>query len=295
MIVYNGNQPGSGKSLLMRMALCPVHGEPAESSKPNNEELRKILDIAALQSKPYLVLDDVASLYSNELNRFTNSNVHEPRILGKSQTEKRYNVTQVFTTGNMLSLAEDLVRRCLVVDLFEATKATERRFENELTPDWLCLSETRAKFLAALWAIVRHWSENGMPAFKEARHTSASQWASVVGAIVNHLNPGLLPFAKRTFSLGGDESTGALEALICSIASDLESSGGEFTTAQLISAAEERNLIEAIAGHAKDQNKALGHRLKKIRGRTYTDKRKRKFTFGKQDKSYGAVYPFKFV
>jgi hypothetical protein len=295
MIVYNGNQPGSGKSLLMRMALCPVHGEPAESSKPNNEELRKILDIAALQSKPYLVLDDVASLYSNELNRFTNSPVHEPRILGKSQTEKRYNVTQVFTTGNMLSLAEDLVRRCLVVDLFEATKATERRFENELTPDWLCLSETRAKFLAALWAIVRHWSENGMPAFKEARHTSASQWASVVGAIVNHLNPRLLPFAKRTFSLGGDESTAALEALICSIASDLEPSGDKFTTAELISAAEELNLIEAIAGHAKDQRKALGHRLKKIRGRTFTDKRKRKFNFGKQDKSYGAVYPFKFL
>ena len=295
MIVYNGNQPGSGKSLLMRMALCPVHGEPAESSKPNNEELRKILDIAALQSKPYLVLDDVASLYSNELNRFTNSPVHEPRILGKSQTEKRYNVTQVFTTGNMLSLAEDLVRRCVVVDLFEATKATERRFENELTPDWLCLSETRAKFLAALWAIVRHWSENGMPAFKEARHTSASQWASVVGAIVNHLNPDLQPFVKRTFSLGGDESTAALEALICSIASDLEPAGDEFTTAELINMAEELNLIEAIAGHAKDQRKALGHRLKKIRGRTFTDKRKRKFNFGKQDKSYGAVYPFKFL
>ncbi|MDB4785729.1 hypothetical protein OAG70_00465 [bacterium] len=295
MIVYNGNQPGSGKSLLARMALCPVHGEPATTSKPNNEELRKILDIAALESKPYLILDDVASLYSNELNRFVNAPVHEPRILQKSKTETRYNVTQVFATGNMLSLAEDLIRRSLVVDLFEAEKASERKFEKELTPDWLSLRETRAKFLAALWAIVRDWSENGMPAFKEARHTSAPQWASVIGAIVNHLNPGLLPFAKRTFSLGGDESTAALEALICSIASDLEPAGDEFTTAELISAAEELNLLEAIAGHAKDQKKALGHRLKKIRGRTFTDKRNRKFNFGKQDKSYGAVYPFKFL
>ncbi len=295
MIVYNGNQPGSGKSLLMRMALAPVHGEPAESTKPNNEELRKILDIAALNRKPYLALDDVASLHSNELNRFTNSPVHEPRILGQSRTETRFNVTQVFTSGNQLTLAEDLVRRSLVVDLFEPGKATERTFEKELTPDWLCLPETRAQFLAALWAIVREWNENGRPAFKEARHTSASQWAQVVGAIVHNLNPKLKPFAKRTFSLGGDESGAALEALICALASNLPTSGAEFTSAELIDKAEELNLLEAIAGHAKDMRKAIGHKVKRLRGRVFTDASGRRFEFGKRDKSFGAVYPIRFL
>lgn len=295
MIVFNGNQPGSGKSLLMRMALAPVHGEPAESTKPNNEELRKVLDIAALNRKPYLALDDVASLHSNELNRFTNSPVHEPRILGQSRTETRFNVTQVFTSGNQLTLAEDLVRRSLVVDLFEPGKATERTFEKEITPDWLCLPETRAKFLAALWAIVRDWNESGRPACMEARHTSASQWASVIGAIVHHLNPKLKPFAKRTFSLGGDESGAALEALICSLASGLPSAGDEFTTAELIDKAEELNLLEAIAGHAKDPRKAIGHRMKRLRGRVFTDQAGRRFEFGKRDKSFGAVYPIRFL
>ena len=98
MIVYNGNQPGSGKSNLMRMSLAPVHGAPAESSKPNNEELRKILDAVAISRKPYLALDDVANLHSNELNRFTNSAVHDPRILGQSKKLTHFNVTQVFTT-----------------------------------------------------------------------------------------------------------------------------------------------------------------------------------------------------
>ena len=295
MIVFNGNQPGSGKSLLMRMALAPVHGEPAESTKPNNEELRKILDIAALNRKPYLALDDVASLHSNELNRFTNSPVHEPRILGQSRTETRFNVTQVFTSGNQLTLAEDLVRRSLVVDLFEPGKATERTFEKEITPDWLCLAETRARFLAALWAIVREWNEAGRPACKEARHTSASQWASVVGAIVHHFNPNLKPFAKRTFSLGGDESGAALEALICSLASGLPAAGDEFTSAELIDKAEELNLLEAIAGHAKDPRKAIGHRVKRLRGRVFTDQAGRLFEFGKRDKSFGAVYPITFL
>jgi hypothetical protein len=295
MIVYNGNQPGSGKSLLMRIALAPVNGAPAETSKPNNEELRKILDIAALDRKPYLALDDVSNIHSNELNRFIDSQKHQPRILGQSRTEERPNVTQVFTTGNCLTLAEDLVRRCLVVDLFDPGKATERTFEKEITPDWLCLPETRAQFLAALWSIVREWNENGRPACKEARHTSASHWASVIGAIVHHLNPKLKPFAKRTFNLGGDESGAALEALICALASELPTSGEEFTTTQLIDRAESMNLLEAIAGHAKDQRKSIGQSIKRLRGRVFTDDKKRRFEFGKRDKSFGAVYPIRFL
>ncbi|MGC6464532.1 MAG: hypothetical protein ACON5N_03015, partial [Akkermansiaceae bacterium] len=295
MIVYNGNQPGSGKSLLMRMALAPVHGEPAENGKAKDDEFRKVLFTAAKAKKPYLALDDVSSLYSNDLNRFTTTSKHEGRLMGGDSMGEFPAVTQVFTTGNQLTLAEDLVRRSLVVDLFEAGKATERTFEKELTPDWLCLPETRARFLAALWAIVREWNDNGRPACKDARHTSASQWASVIGSIVHHLNPKLKPFAKRTFSLGGDESGDAMEALICALASDLPTSGDEFTTAELIDKAEELNLLEAIAGHAKDQRKAIGHRARKLRGRVFIDQAGRRFEFGKRDKSYGAVYPIRFL
>lgn len=295
MIVFNGNQPGSGKSLLMRMALAPVHGEPAESGKSRDDEFRKMLIATAKARKPYLALDDVSSLHSNDLNRFITTAVHEARVMGSDLMGDYPAVTQVFTTGNQLTLAEDLVRRSLVVDLFEPGKATERTFEKELTPDWLCLPETRARFLAALWAIVREWNEAGRPACKDARHTSASQWASVIGAIVHHLNPELKPFAKRTFSLGGDESGAALEALICALASDLPTSGEEFTTADLIDKAEELNLLEAIAGHAKDPRKAIGHRVKRLRGRVFTDQAGRRFEFGKRDKSFGAVYPIRFL
>ena len=294
MIVYNGNQPGSGKSLLMRMALSPVHGAPAEKTKPNNEELRKILDIAAFKWKPYVALDDVASLHSNDLNAFTNSAVHEPRRLGLSEDEECFNVTQVFTTGNQLIVSEDVVRRIVVVDLFEPGKATERTFEKELTQDWLSLPDTRAQFLAALWAIVREWNENGRPACKEARHTSAGQWANVIGAIVHNFNQQLKPFAKRTFSLGGDESGAATESLLCAIASGLPSSGDEFTASQLLERAEELNLLEVIAGHNKDMRKALGWKMRNLKGRVFTDSKGRRFEFGKRDKSFGASYPFTF-
>lgn len=296
MIVYNANQSGSGKSLLMRMALIPVHGQPATTGKPENAELRKVLDIAAINQKPYLAIDDVVSLQSNDLNRFTNSPVHEPRILGQSRTETRENVTQVFTSGNNLTLTEDLVRRSLVVDLFVPDKATERTFEKEITPEMLCHPDERAKMLAALWAIVRDWNEAGRPACKEARHNSASQWASVVGAIVHFHDPELTPFAKRTYGLGGGDERGeAMEALICALASGLPHNGAEFTTGDLLERAEELHLLEAIAGNYTDQKKGIGQQAKKLRGRVFTDQAGRRFEFGKRSKSYGAVYPIRFL
>ena len=295
MIIYNGNQPGSGKSLLMRMALAPVYGAPAEDSKPGNEELRKKLDTAAMSRKPYLVLDDVSSLHSHDLNRFTSSPVHEARVLGQSRNVVCENVTQVFATGNQLTLAEDLVRRSLVVDLFEPGKAIERTFDKEITPDWLFMPETRAKFLAALWAIVREWNLSGRPHNPDIRHTSAPIWACAVGSIVHHFNPNLKPFAKRNFDLGGDESGAALEALVCSIASGLDEDGAEYKNSELIEIADEKGLLEAIAGHAKDPRKALGHRLKRLRGRQFIDSHGRPYEFGKRDKSFGAVYPIRFL
>lgn len=296
MMIFNGNQSGSGKSLLMRMMLCPAFGPPPESSKPGNEELRKQLDIAAMNRKPFHVIDDVNSLHSNDLNRFTNSPVHEARILGQSRTVICPNVTQVFVTGNQLSIAEDLVRRSLVIDLFEKGKATERTFEKVLTPDWFWQHETRARFLGVLWAIVRDWDEAGRPFHAEARHNSAPVWAGVIGSIVHHFNSKLKPFAKRTFDLGGgDESGAALEALLVAVADASPAAGDEFTTGELIEKAEELGLVEAIAGHAKDPRKALGHRLKRMRGRVFTDGKGRRFEFGKRDKSFGAVYPVRFL
>jgi hypothetical protein len=67
----------------------------------------------------------VGTLDAKELNNFKNWLGHEPRMLGKSKAENRYKLMQVFTIEDMLTLAEDLVRRCLVVDLVPSSKKTE--------------------------------------------------------------------------------------------------------------------------------------------------------------------------
>gem|GEM_PF-6658847 len=67
----------------------------------------------------------MGTLDANDSNSFTNWLVHEPRLLGKSMAENRHKFMQVYTIENMLSLAEDFVRHCLVVDLVCSSKETE--------------------------------------------------------------------------------------------------------------------------------------------------------------------------
>jgi hypothetical protein len=108
LVLVIGNQPGVGKSLLVRTILAPTHGETEEDSKPkSDEELRNVLDAAALAGAPYVFLDDVHNLASNDLNHFISSPTHTPRVKGQSMRVKCANRWQVFATGNHLKIAED--------------------------------------------------------------------------------------------------------------------------------------------------------------------------------------------
>ena len=185
MLIYNANQPGSGKSLLMRVALAPVHGAPSESGKPATEkDFERVLDSAALARKPFLVLDDCQSIHSQSLNRFITSPIHECPLLYSQRLGTIPKVTQVFATGNGLTISADLDRRALVIDLFEPGDAAARSFAKEITPGWLFVPETQARFLAALWALVRRWRDEGAPMMKENRRGSFEEWSAVVGGIV---------------------------------------------------------------------------------------------------------------
>lgn len=295
MIVFNGNQPGTGKSLLMRCALVPVFGMTEEHSKSKSEEeLRKVLDSVTIARRPYLALDDVAYLNSNDLNSFITSPIHAPRILGQSRTISCPNVTQVFSTGNGLKVTPDLERRSLLVDLFEAGRALEKQVENPITSAWLWQAQTRSKFLAAFWALVRHWSEQGSPMRRECTRQSFELYSQTVGSIV--IEAGFCnPFGKRECALGGDEEGRALEMLLAELVGGL-SEGKSFTAAQITEEATQRGYIDSIFPYAvKDTAKALGQRLKKLRGRHLVDSRGRKYEWGKRTVAAGALYQVNFI
>ena len=296
LVIFNANQPGSGKTLLARMVICPAHGMPGETTIPKDEnEFRKILTSAAYGREPFLLLDDVESLRSHALNSFITSTVHKDRVMNSQTTRSISKVTQCLATGNGLRITEDLERRALIVDLFEAREASARTFHHEITSEWLATTETRAKFLAALWAIVRHWRNDGMPNNPQCHRGSFEHWSRIVGSIVTTVlfsNP----FADRQSEMGGDEAGRATVRVLAILAGEGETDHPpEPTPQEVIDVAEREGLLEVIAPDAKEPKKALGHRLRKLRGRQFTDTQGRLFEFGRRDKAAGAVYPIRYL
>lgn len=297
MVVANGNQPGLGKTLLIHAALSPVHGPVEDDSKPKEEsELRSLLGAAALAGAPYIVLDDVGSLHSHDLNKFITSPIHSPRVLGKSLRVRCPNRTQIFATGNGLNLTSDLDRRALVVDLFCPEDAMKRDIRDPLTNSQVFGDEYRRAALGALWALVRHWNEAGRPICREARKPSFESYASLVGSIV--VAGGFAnPFGPRECTSGGDEAGRALERVIAKLAG--EAIFGESANAdQILAALREDDTLDLVCAGAKNdigQRQTVGHKLRKLRGRTLTDSKGRRFEFGRREDAHGARYTFHFL
>ena len=296
LIIFNANQSGSGKSLLMRVALAPVHGPPAESGKPESEnEFEKVLDSAAIARKPFLVLDDCKSIHSQALNRFVTSPMHECRLMHSQRMATVPKITQVIATGNGLSISEDLDRRALVIDLFEPNEAATRRFQKEITPGWLFAPENRARFLAAMWAIVKRWRDAGMPMMKEHRRGSFEEWSGLIGGIVISCNL-TNPFTPRQVDSGGDEAGRALALVIGELVGEaMKETPPVLSTGDILDRAESKGLLDVIVGFAKEPKKALGWRLKKLKGRHLLDSQRRAFEFGRRDMAAGAKYPIGFL
>ena len=279
----------------MRMILAPVHGAPAEGGKQETEkDFESVLDSAAIARKPYLVLDDCKNLQSQALNRFVTSPVHECRLFHSQRLATIPKITQVLATGNRLTVSADLDRRALVIDLFEPGDATARTFKKAITTAWLFSDATRARFLAALWYIVRHWSEKGMPSMEEHVKPSFEDWTALIGGIVTSFGM-TNPCTPRTSASGGDDSTRALLIVIASIVGETAlDMPPTLTTDDIIERATADAQLEVITA-AKEPKRAIGHKMSALKGRHLTDTQGRSFEFGKRDAAKGARYPITFL
>ena len=222
------------------------------------------------------------------------SPVHECRLFHSQRLATIPKITQVLATGNGLTVSADLDRRALVIDLFEPGDATARTFKNAITTGWLFSDATRARFLAALWFIVRRWRDGGMPLMTEQVKPSFEDWTALVGGIVMSIGV-TNPCTPRTSASGGDESTNALKIVIASIVG--EAALDEIlvlTTDLIIERAAADGQLEVITT-AKDPKRSIGHKMSGLKGRHLTDGQGRSFEFGKRDAAKGARYPITFL
>lgn len=313
MAAYVANQPGAGKTLLASMALCHVHGKIASEDYPpgrsGQEEIKKLLDVAAIEQAAVLWFDDVPEyISSHALNRFVTASRHRPRILGKSEKIDVAARTQIFVTGNHTRVTRDLIRRAVVVELFVPGEIQERTFKQEFTQELLTRNEWRSKSLAACWAMVKNWVDKGCEMREHTPLSGFSGYTALVGGVMAAAELDVDPFAEPELPMSGDEETSEMKRLLHAVAAQMRDhpsweNGDPVTLDDIVEVARAEQ-VQLVDGRGRDiigkegdgpvdagARRSIGAQLKKWRGRHLRMEDGRQFQFGRREQMQGSVYP----
>lgn len=223
IICVNANQPGTGKSFMVRCILAPIHGEIGTTSFSNDDtELSKNLNAALFAGSRYIFLDDVKTLSSNALNRYVVSTIITDRELGKNKQFTKNNRIQFFTTGNNLKTTSDVERRTLPIDLFFPDDAPTRAYNSPISEHSILTPSWRKTALEALWGMVKAWQKDGCPRYvKKHNLSSFNAYVDIAANIAIHAGFAD-PFGARQVDLDTGDAVGtALRETITALADDI--------------------------------------------------------------------------
>lgn len=221
--VCTANTAGAGKTLLMKMCIMPVSGSVSLRTLPRKEEAKKVLDIAAMEAANYILFDNIrGKITGEEIEAFITSPEWEGRILGESTKFRVENIATVFFTGNQSTTSADMQERCLFVELFvEEADNRDRVIPRVIDDSFLSVPEERARWLAALWALVRDWDAGGRKNQPKVLMPRFEAWSQIVPAIVISAGYGD-PLAKPEIVGIGDVEIQEMRSLVKALAPGAE-------------------------------------------------------------------------
>jgi hypothetical protein len=188
--IYNANSQRSGKSLLAKISVTPIHGSFKPSTwKSSEEELNKVIDSMVLGGSTYICFDNVRGyLASQTLEAIMTSPEWTGRVLGKTEMFTAPNRMTLFVTGNDCILSPDLDHRILMCDLFVPEGDVQERSPISVIDDtWLLERDNRINILSSLSGIVRAWHAGGMPmasSYGYKARVGFERWGELIGGIV---------------------------------------------------------------------------------------------------------------
>ena len=129
--IVTANAEGSGKTLLVQHALCPIHGEVAMTEPPVNKEsetMGKKLQALVFAGVPYVFIDNwQGEIGAAAIEMFCTARTMKDRVLGSPEVKSAKKNALLFITGNRAKVSPDMRRRSLVIELFvEETQAEMR-------------------------------------------------------------------------------------------------------------------------------------------------------------------------
>jgi hypothetical protein len=130
LCVINATTPGSGKTLLAKLAGIIADGRSPGmmSLSRQDEEVRKVLTAALQNGDGMIVFDNVdTEIRSAALDRFLTSTQWSDRLLGKSQMVSLPNLTVPIITTNNGTIGSDTARRSIAISLSPLEERPEDR------------------------------------------------------------------------------------------------------------------------------------------------------------------------
>jgi len=177
--------PGTGATLLARLAALTASGEEAVTPPPEDEaEARKVVTAALLQDQPVVIFDDVPVLRLRTLSRLLTAETWKARLLGSNRLAQLQNLITWVATGNNVSLGADLARRVAWIRL-DAKHWRPWEREGFLHPELLSyVRKERGRIIWALLTLVRHYFVRGCLQATVPTMGGFENWAYLVGGVL---------------------------------------------------------------------------------------------------------------
>lgn len=188
--LFNGNQPGLGKSILAQIISILRDGHPTETASynPNDEEFEKRLGAIVRRGVTTIIIDNAkgqgrkARIESACLERSITDAVVSFRLLGKSQEIRAENSHIFCITANTTDVGPDLVSRSVVINLWYEGNPKRRTFEVK-DPEAYA-QQYRFEILGELIGMIERWRAGGAPRSIVNTRFNKRDWGGIVGGIL---------------------------------------------------------------------------------------------------------------
>lgn len=192
-VLFNGNQPGLGKSILAQIIAILRDGRTVETAtyNPNDEEYEKRLGSIVRRGVTTIITDNAknqlrraATIESGCLERAITDSILSFRLLGSSSDIRAENSHIFCITANAPDVSRDLVTRCVVVNLEHSGDPTRRTF-TLADPEGYALGHRR-ELLGELLGMVERWKQAGRPEAQVDTRFNKRGWGRIIGGILAH-------------------------------------------------------------------------------------------------------------
>lgn len=258
-VLFNGNQPELGKSILAQIIAILRDGHPTETASynPNDEEFEKRLGAVVRRGVTTIVIDNAKGRGRNPriesacLERSITDPILSFRLLGQSASIRAENSHIFCITANTPDVSRDLVTRSVVINLYYEGDPARREFSID-DPEGFA-QQHRLELLGELIGMVERWKASGMPMAKVHSRFNKRGWGNIVGGILEACGePDFLANADEAAALL-DETRREFAELIVVLA---EHAQGTWTASELVELCGTHGLLSVDLGEGSPRSLA---------------------------------------